>query len=252
MKIYNNTLAKWHFVTICCCLLCQSCVKYKSLVNFSDAPIYSEPQAISNFSPMTIQVNDLLNISISSAELEAVEPFNKMAEKGYLVAIDGTIEFPIIGKLAVEGKTIEESKELFREQLNKYFVKPPGVHISLANFKIVVNGEVTNPSVFQVNSERVTIIDAITMAGDFTNYSRRDSILVIREQGGIRTFGHVNFNNIDIINSPYYYLRQNDIIYVRPEKSLVGNTRDQASKYIPWVGAVVSLILLMSNLLRNR
>lgn len=233
-------------------LLCSivGCVPYKSLVNFDETPIPREPKKITNYTPLTIQVNDILSIGINSLEAEVVEVFNESDALGYLVANNGTIDFPLIGEVELQGMTIEEAKEKMLEKLSKYFVKNPGISMAISNFKILVNGEVRSPGTFNVSNERLSVMDAITLAGDFTPYSRRDSILIIREVNGIRSFGYVNFNRIDILESPYFYLRQNDVIYVKPEKRITGTVRDKETKYLPWVTAGVSLILLITTLVR--
>jgi len=191
-------------------------------------------QKIQNATPLVIQSNDILSISLSSRNQEALAPFkvDRTAEEyntsdQYLVNREGDIEFPTIGKIQVKGLEIEAVKQKIVNSLNPYFIQAPIVKIQLTNFRVNVNGEVREPGSFVIDNARLTIIEAITMAGDFTRYAQKDSVLIIREQNGLRAFGYVNFNSADIFTSPYFYLRQNDVVHVRvdsqKEKTNKGN-----------------------------
>ena len=191
-------------------------------------------QTIENAAPLLIQANDILSISLSSRNQEALAPFkvDRTAEEyntsdQYLVNREGDIEFPTIGKIQVKGLEIEAVKQKIVNSLNPYFIQAPIVKIQLTNFRVNVNGEVREPGSFVIDNARLTIIEAITMAGDFTRYAQKDSVLVIREQNGIRAFGYVDFNSADIFTSTYFYLRQNDVVHVRvdsqKEKTNKGN-----------------------------
>ena len=191
-------------------------------------------QKIQNATPLVIQSNDILSISLSSRDQEALAPFKvaytaegyNTSDK-YLVSIEGDIEFPTIGRIEVKGLEIEAVKQKIINSLNPYFVQAPIVKIQLTNFRVNVNGEVRDPGSFVISNARLTIIEAITMAGDFTRYAQKDSVLVIREQNGVREFGYVNFNSAGIFTSTYFYLRQNDVVHVRvdsqKEKTNKGN-----------------------------
>ena len=205
-----------HYLFVLLGLLFSSCVPYESIVNFSDTEsIPKEAQIIQNYQPLTIQPNDILEISVTSLEQQATEIFNSDLG-GYLVSLNGSIQFPVIGELYLAGKTTEEAKALILENLSGYFKKPPIVNLRLANFKVYVNGEVSNPGMIAVNNERLTVFEALTLAGDFTIYSKRDSVLIIREEAEGRTYRYVNFDKLDVVNSPYFYLKQNDVVYVAP------------------------------------
>lgn len=235
-------------------LLSSSCTSYKALLNYNEDPnIFKSPQQITNFKPLTIQANDILRIRISSLDATAVSPFSMSSTENsegggfdeYLVNSQGEIDFPTIGKVKMEGLEIEVAKAKILELLNPYFSQTPIVQMRLTNFRVNVHGEVRGPGSFNVQNDRLTIIEAITLAGDFTTDSQRDSILIIREQNGVRNFGYVNFNSAEIFESPYFYLQQNDVIYVRPSKTKVNSVRDPATRFLPWVSAGVSIILLV-------
>ncbi len=242
----------WLFM-ISLCL--GSCTSYESLVNYNERPrIPQGPQAITNYQPIVIQPNDIIRVGVSSLDKEAASPFSLSGgtsdQQGannfdtYLVNSNGDIDFPTIGKISLKGLKIEEAKDKIRSLLSPYFNQIPIIQLRLTNFRINVNGEVNGPGSFQVNSGRVTIIEAITLAGDFTNYARRDSILIIREQDGNRDFGYLTFNSADIFSSPYFYLQQNDVVYVQPSKAKVNAVRDPATRFLPWISALVSVIAL--------
>ncbi len=242
------------FIYLFC--LTIGCTSYTSFVNYNAPPsIPLEPQVIKNFKAITIQSNDILQIRILSTDALAAQPFNLSSEEGgisdYLVNNEGYIDFPTIGKIELKGLEVEEIKTKIIELITPYFNQTPIVQVRLKNFSVNVNGEVKSPGSYQVNNDRLTLIDAITLAGDFTNYSDRDSILIIREADGIRSFGYVNFNSPSIFESEYFYLQQNDVLYVKPNKTIVSTVRDPASKVLPWVSAGVSLIALLITLNRR-
>lgn len=233
-------------------ILCStSCTSYQALLNYQEASILrTKPQTILNYKPLTIQANDLLRIGVSSIDVEAIRPFSMSNGEGdnigeYLVSSEGFIDFPTIGKIQLKGLQLEGAKLKILEQLSPYFKQNPIVQLRLVSFRVNVNGEVNNPGSFPVNNNRLTIIEALTLAGDFTNYSRRDSILIIREQDGIRDFGYVNFYSSELFNSPYFYLQQNDVVYVQPDKTKVNLVRDPATRFLPWITTGISLVLLI-------
>lgn len=144
----------------------------------------------------------------------------------YRVDSKGDIDFPVLGKLHVAGLTVEQIAQMIADRVRPD-VSDPNVTVDLVNFKVNVAGEVKTPGPISVNGNRVTILDAITAAGDLTEYGERSKVLLIREMpDGTRQFAHVNLNSSDLIESPYYYLQQNDYVYVEPNK-----IRQQNSKY---------------------
>jgi len=136
--------------------------------------------------------------------------------EGYLVDKSGYINFPVIGKVMLAGLTKEEAIEKMMNEI-KAHVKNPIVNIRFLNFKVTVIGEVNTPSSFQVSSEKINVLEALGLAGDMTQFGNRTNVLIIREKDGLRTTARLNLNNKDVLNSPYFYLQQNDIIYVEPE-----------------------------------
>ena len=249
---------QYYIASIVMVILISSCTSYKSLLNYHETPkIPTVPQEIQNYRPLKIETNDVLTIKVSSRDQLSLAPFthnsevsDKTAPNTFLVGNDGTIIFPTIGKINVRGMTTDEAQQEIKSNLKPYFQEEPIVQLSLSNFKINVNGEVRNPGVFVSRSNKLSIVEAMTLAGDFTPYSRRDSILIIREENGFREFGYVNFKNADLFNSEYFYLKQNDVVYVQPQTTKISTVRDPANRILPWLTAAVTIIALTFSITR--
>jgi polysaccharide export outer membrane protein len=210
----------------------------------------------SNSYEIKIQPDDLLLIIVSADDPETAIPFNlssisvpsaynMMASRGqetmqsYLVEAGGTIDFPVLGKLKVGGLSRSELMQLLESKIGKY-IKNPIINIRIMNFKVSVQGEVTLPGTYPVSSERITLIEAISMAKDLTIYGKRDNILVIREVNGVKSYNRVDVTKADFINSPFYYLAQNDVVYVEPNKTRINGAA---------VGANTGVIISITSLL---
>lgn len=240
----------------------MSCTSYQSLRNFTEPPrIPTEPQQIKNFEPIILQPSDVVQVRLSSSDPLALKPFvttgNSGGDEGanlsdeFLISEDGTITFPLVGDILIADLTIKAAKEKVLQSISPYFEQQPLIQMRLMNFNVHVNGEVARPGAYFVGDDRISIIEALTMAGDFTSYSRRDSVMVIRERAGIRSFGYVDFKSYDVFESPYYYLKQNDMIYVMPDKTKVNSIRDPGSRILPWVSSAVSVAVLLITITRR-
>ena len=215
------------------------------------------------FNSPKVQVGDLLSISVSALDMEAVKPFNIPVivynnisgsvngvpkQQGYRVLNDENINFPIIGKLKVAGLTISETQDLVVSKLLGY-IKDPIVNIEIINFKVTILGDVGRPGTFRVENEQISILQAIGLAGGLTIQGKRNNILVIREKSGNKEYKRIDLRDADLLNSEYYYLQQNDVVYIQPNK-----TKINSSKYGPAVSVTISiastLIALMSVLTR--
>ncbi len=223
-------------------------------------------QAIDNYQPIVIQTNDILHIRLSSSNEVAAQPFQMQGNglaagggnntqglliNGYLVSLEGTINYPTIGAVKLGGLTTQEAKEALLEKLRPYFTEEPIIDVRLLNFNVSVNGEVNQPGTFTIPNERVTVLEAINLAGDFTSYSRRDSIMIIREDGKNRTFGYVDFNSPAIFRSPYFYLRQNDVVYVQPLRHKVVTVQDPLTRAFAWISAATGIAAFVITITRN-
>jgi polysaccharide biosynthesis/export protein len=206
-------------------LAVSSCGPTRNLAYFSDLKeqtTYSE--AIKNITVSKIQPNDLLSITVSSESPESDMQFNRgmlaandSKLEGYLVNEDGYVNFPVIGRVLLAGLTKQEAREKLANELQKY-LKAPVVSIRNMNFKVTVIGEVNRPSTFTVPAEKISILEALGMAGDMTPFGRRENVIVMREEAGTRTITRLDLNKKEVLNSPYFYLHQNDVVYVEPDK----------------------------------
>ncbi|MCO6174200.1 polysaccharide biosynthesis/export family protein [Flavobacterium sp. NRK F10] len=185
-----------------------------------------------------LQPDDVLFIVVSSQNPEVVAPYNlnSVAIQGtseesfersrlqtYIIDKEGNIEFPSVGTIKLGGLTREEAVTLLKDTLKDY-VSDATINLRILNYKVSVLGEVNKPGSFSISSERITVLEAISKAGDLTIYGRRDNVLLIREQDGVKTTQRIDLTKSDFINSPYYYLAQNDVIYVEPNKTKVNSS----------------------------
>ena len=221
-----------------------------------------------------IMPKDILTITVNTVNPEASAYFNltvanemtssngrtRLSTGGhtlqtYLVDNNGCIDFPVIGTLTVGGMTKRECEKLIHDKILRYMSadEDPIVTVRMSNYKISVLGEVNKPGMFTVGNEKINIFEALAQAGDLTIYGVRDRVKLIRENAkGKKTVHKLNLNDADIINSPYYYLQQNDIIYVEPNsvKAKNSNIGQSTTIWISVSGAMVSLASLIVNILR--
>lgn len=199
-----------------------------------------------------IKPKDLLTVSINTFDYEVSVPFNLLYPSGYgnvrsssssensmqryLVDNDGYIDFPVLGNIKVGGKTKKEVEEEMKEQLKPFLKEIPVVIVRMVDYKISVLGEVARPNTYTISNEKVNILEALAMAGDMTIYGRRDNVKLIREtEKGERQIFTIDLRDSDIIHSPYFYLQQNDVVYVEPNK-----TRKRNSFYSGITGQILS------------
>ncbi len=241
-----------------------SCASHEDLVNFNQGPEFPySPATITNFKPITIQGDDILHITVHSIDPIAAQPFNSlmatagaglnsrdlMELNGYLVDKDGNIDFPVLGKVNIAGLSIQNAKEVLLEKLRLY-LKDPVVNLRLLNFRINITGEVNRPGVYSIPNERVTVLEALGLAGDLTSFANRSRILLTREVNGERTFGYIDLNSTEIFDSPYFYLQQNDYVYVEPLPTKLSTVRDPVTRILPWVSAFTSTAAFLISILR--
>ncbi|WP_256010047.1 polysaccharide biosynthesis/export family protein [Desertivirga xinjiangensis] len=224
--IYLKALKKIGVLSI---LSISACAPQRDLVYFSDMTKKGAGNdIIINSIEPRIQSSDLLNITVNSPSAESnvlfAANYNTPAGNGdyelvgYRVNKNGNINFPVLGNVKLEGFTIEQAQQELTRELKNY-VKNPIVNIQFLNFKVTVIGEVNNPSTFTVTNDKITLLEALGMAGDMTAYGKRENVLIIRENNAKRTMVRVNLNKKDVLSSPYFYLKQNDVVYVEPDKA---------------------------------
>lgn len=207
--------------------LISSCASRKEVVYFQDTTDF-ETLVNDNSFVSKFKRDDLVSIHISSLNPEASAPFNlfRGASEGgirpeqvdYLVDRNGEIDFPVIGKLKIDGLSPDELRSLLREKLSDY-LKDPIINIRLRNFTVTVLGEVNRPGTYEVNGEQITVLEALGLAGDLTIRGVRDNVLVIRDFDGTKVYTRIDLTTKNVTKSPVYYLTQNDVIYVEPNKS---------------------------------
>ncbi len=154
------------------------------------------------------------------------------------------IDFPVVGKLRISGLTISQLKDTLAMKLDQY-LKNPIVNARILNYKITVLGEVVHPASYTLQSERISVVDALGMAGDLTIYGKRENVLLIREENAVRKFVRLNLNSSAIFQSPYYYLKQNDVLYVEPNKARIASTDAQTVRNLSILTSVVTLIIVI-------
>ena len=206
-------------------LFFSSCATRDEIVYFQGIEDLQNFNAPENFQA-EIEVNDVLQIDVSSLNQEIVQPFIMTSSsrqggggqnsqmQGYLVDVDGNINFPVLGEVPVVGKTREELEEFFTVQLKEY-VRDAVVRVRIMNFKVTVVGEIGS-SVIEVTDERLSIIQAIAMAGDVSYDGKRENVLIVRMEDGKLVHGRVDLTSAKVFENPFYYLKQNDIVYVEP------------------------------------
>lgn len=247
-------------------LIFSSCKSYKNIPYFRDVPdsIYTSPMyiGVAGYKDPKIQPNDLLQVSVQTLDpststisgTTAAASYATQAASsagggasitGFLVDKEGMIELPLVGKIQVAGKTTAEARELIRSRAAVYY-KEPVVNVRFANFNISVFGEVNRPAQYTVPNEKISILDAIAMAGDLTIYGKRENVLLIREIDGAKQLTRFNLNSSEIFQHQNFYLRQGDVVYVQPAKSKAASTDMQQVRNLTILTSVVNLIVILA------
>ncbi|QNM85784.1 polysaccharide biosynthesis/export family protein [Polaribacter pectinis] len=234
-----------------------SCVSKKDIVYFQNDKI--DQSKVSNSYETIIKPDDLLQITITAQDTEAVKPFNLAAvtysttsnsaigvaqQQNYLVDNKGEIDFPVIGKLKLGGLSRDNAIKLLKNKLEPDFLKKPNINIRIANYKISVLGDVGKPGSYTIPNERITIIEAIALAGDLNISGQRNNILVQREEDGKKVQYRVNLLSNKINISPVYYLQQNDVVYVEPNYAA-----SQSASYNQNTGLFISIGSILISLI---
>ena len=230
---------------LACLFLFAACEPRRNLVYFSEGNPKASV-ALPMVTEIKIQQDDILRIFVTTLSVESNALFNPSAsEIGYRVENGGNINFPIIGQIKVDGLTIAQAQIKVSKEVEKY-AKNPNVAVQFLNFKITVIGEVNRPNSFSVINDRINVLEALGLAGDMTIYGKRNNVLIIRQNGNERTMARINMNNRDVLNSPFFNLKQNDIVYVEPDRAKAASV-SQNNRYIPFaISTVVSIGLILS------
>lgn len=252
-------------ILIFCGVMSTSCISQRKLSylrDVTDASADSINQTYTTLKENIITQGDLLSIFVNALDIDAVRAFNMPVAnvqnlgsrqvttnagggslQGYWVDPDGNIDFPVLGKLHIEGMTTTQLKDTLT-QLISQSVKDPIINISFMNFFVTVLGEVKNPGRHAVGTQGMTIFEALGLAGDLTIYGKRNNVLISREVDGKMEFARLNLNDQSIFASPYYHIRQNDVIYVEPN-----NARAISSQNIPLYLSMITTLGSMATLI---
>lgn len=246
----------YSFLFAAIAIVSSSCANRKNMVYFQKGEFDSIVESAELYE-MKFRKGDFVHIQVSGATPEAVAIFNPVGNAntrsaysgqygsdnpqvvGYIIDNEGNINFPVLGKISAAGKTKLELEKILLEKL-KGHIDMPVINIRLRNFKVSVLGDVAKPGTFTIASERLTLPEALGIAGDLNITAKRTNILLIREINGVKQKYRIDLTKNDIFNSPAYYLQQNDIIYVEPNQAKL-NT----SKYSPVYGVLISVTSLI-------
>ena len=251
LKLYKtiSVFALWIFVS--------SCVTSKEIIYFQDEPVTKSNQMDVVNSAIVYKPNDLLFISVGG-DKDAVAPFNlpaisystteidangQLKMPTYLVDTDGNIEYPVLGTIKLADLTRMQATALLKNKLAEY-VKDPIVNIRLINFTVTVLGEVNAPGTFTIEDERISLTEALGLAGDMTIHGKRENVLLIRENNGKKQFTQFDLTSINVVNSPNYYLQQNDVLYVQQNKAKV-----RSASYNQNNGIIISAVGTLATIL---
>jgi len=244
------------FLIVCFSIfILSSCTSRKEIVYFQDIASENKENNVQLYKT-TLQPDDLLVITVSAIDMDAVRPFNLInagyspnntlvanaKNQSYLIATDGTINFPVIGSVQLGGLSKTAAIALLKKHLEVY-VKDPIINIEMVNFKISVLGEVRSPGTFTIPNERITIMEALGLAGDLNINGKRNNVLIIRDTNGSKTYTRIDLTKKELFSSPFYYLQQNDVVYIEPNKA-----RIQAADYSPNTGVYLTLASILISL----
>jgi polysaccharide export outer membrane protein len=259
--LLRQTIIKFSFLLIIFSLI-NSCTYKKKLIYFQGS--LGGNDINKNYTPV-LRSDDLLSITVLGIDELAAKPFNLPANTinqniggysqgaptgpGYLIDGDGNIDFPVIGKIKLGGLTRSAAIDLIKEQLKPY-LNNPSILIRILNYKITVLGEVRNPGTFTIPNERITLPEAIGIAGDLQITGVRNNILVIRDIDGKKTETRIDLTKKDVFSSPVYYLQQNDVVYIEPNRAKINSAAINTSN-VSLVVSVISLLITMVVLFRQ-
>jgi polysaccharide export outer membrane protein len=241
-----------------------SCVSSKKVTYFQDISDTTHGSKIPStiFKEPTIQPDDILSVSIQTIDpqtslitnqLSGVVPsvgsssasaIGQQVITGFLVDKEGFVELYMIGRVKLGGLTTFEARDLIREKASAFY-KDATVNVRFANFRITILGEVAKPATYTMPNEKVSLLDALGLAGDLTIYGKRKNVLLIRDNEGKKEFERFDLNSSEIFKSPYFYLKQNDVIYVEPTKAKVASLNVARTQNIALIGTALSVLIVL-------
>ncbi|MGJ1193467.1 MULTISPECIES: polysaccharide biosynthesis/export family protein [Sphingobacterium] len=258
----KKRLNAWRLLPIFFTFFVLSSCSVKKIVYFNDLQsdslrIFKEAAA---FTEPTIQSDDILSVTIQTLDPTTSSVVNQaeiiqaigassaatlgnQVINGFLVDKEGYIQMTLLGKVQVKGLTTFQARERITEMATKYY-KNPTVQVRFANFKITVLGEVARPATYTVPNEKVTVLDALGLAGDLTIYGKRENVLLVRDQLGQKELVRLNLNDSQVFQSPYFYMRQNDVLYVEPGKGKAAANNAARTQTFAIIGSLLSVLIV--------
>ena len=231
----------------------SACQSYKQVPYLQDVEVLKQANAqIAPVQDARLIPGDEVSILVSTSDPAVSQPFNAQGNV-FLLDNQGNINYPVLGKLSLNGLTSREAETLITERLKAYVKERPTVVVRMSGFKVSVLGEVASPGVYPVVNEQINVLEALAMAGDLTIYGVRDNVKLIREdKNGHKQFITLNLNDADLLLSPYYQLQQNDILYVTPNKAKAQNADigPSTTLWITGFSVLLSIASLLVNILR--
>jgi polysaccharide export outer membrane protein len=251
------------FIILLLICVTYSCVSKKEIVYFQNDEI--DQSKVSNSYKTIIKPDDLLQITITALDTEAVRPFNLAAvaysnssnsavgiaqQQNYLVDTSGEIDFPVLGKLKIGGLSRDEVINLLKKELDPDYIKNPNINIRIANYKVSVLGDVSRPGSYTVPNERITILEAIALAGDLNISGQRHNVVVNREENGMKKQYQIDLLSKNIFTSPVYYLQQNDVVYVEPNYARIqsASSNSNTGLFISMTSLLIAVVTLIIRL----
>lgn len=265
-NIQLRRMKSFKLLVVAAAVLLASCGTQKKSILYLQDAVADQPETIVNQYELKIKPSDILGVTVNSRYAELAAPFNLSSitfqnattgkatgnqAQGQVVDDAGFISMPVLGKIKAAGLTRSElAADIEQRLITGGHIKDPVVNIQFLNFKINVLGEVSRPGEFAINSDRVTLFDALSMAGDITDYGVKERITVIREQNGQRTIAYLDATSTDVFKSPYYYLQQNDIIIVDPDeiKQANANVNQKGRNTLSTVTSILSILVTVTSL----
>lgn len=265
-NIQLRRMKSFKLLVVAAAVLLASCGTQKKSILYLQDAVADQPETIVNQYELKIKPSDILGVTVNSRYAELAAPFNLSSitfqnattgkaagnqAQGQVVDDAGFISMPVLGKIKAAGLTRSElAADIEQRLITGGHIKDPVVNIQFLNFKINVLGEVGHPGEFAINSDRVTLFDALSMAGDITDYGVKERITVIREQNGQRTIAYLDATSTDVFKSPYYYLQQNDIIIVDPDEIKQTNVavNQKGRNTLSTVTSILSILVTVTSL----
>lgn len=262
-KVFENSFLLFSFAIL---LLASSCANTQKITYFTGIVDTLDNKEVVNipkvdYENIVIQKRDVLQVTVQTLNPETNEIFANPTSKlekspeGYVVDENGEINLPLIGKVNVVGLTVSQASEKIEKLASKKYFNEPIVNVRCVNFMISVLGEVNNAGHYRVDNEKVNVLDALGLAGDLTVFARRDKVILIRETGDGKQFVNFDLNKTDFFQSPYFYLKKGDVLYIAPNKQKASQANEHKLRVyqlaLSTVTAITTVAILLVNLNTN-